>query len=95
MCTGAVMARLRVYDSGVSFVSSHLSSGEQEGDDQKRNADYHDIVRRAVFPNDAESLEPDSLSQVHTLNDPSHKIHVWQEPLHNTSSRLSPPIMLM
>ncbi|DBA87288.1 hypothetical protein WJX77_005794 [Trebouxia sp. C0004] len=55
---GAVAARLRVYDSGICFVCSHLSSGENEGDELKRNYDYSEIVRRGQFPPDSAVLDP-------------------------------------
>lgn len=42
-------------------MAAHLSSGEQEGDELKRNYDYSEIVRRAQFPTDNPALEPDSL----------------------------------
>ena len=53
---------MRVFDSGLTLVSSHLSSGEQEGDELKRNYDYSEIVRRAAFPPDTPTLEPEALS---------------------------------
>lgn len=59
--TGAVAARFRIFDSGLTIIASHLSSGEQEGDELKRNYDYSEIVRRAQFPPDSSPLEPDSL----------------------------------
>ncbi|EFJ47134.1 hypothetical protein VOLCADRAFT_105199 [Volvox carteri f. nagariensis] len=46
---GAVAARLRLYDSSLVFVASHLTAGDAEGDELRRNADVHDILRRAVF----------------------------------------------
>jgi hypothetical protein len=59
---GAVAARMRVHDSGLCFVGAHLSSGESEGDDLKRNFDYAEIVRRAAFPSDSMSVDPEALS---------------------------------
>lgn len=32
------------------FVCSHLTSGEKEGDELKRNADVADILKSAQFP---------------------------------------------
>jgi hypothetical protein len=55
-----VAARLRVYDSGICFVCSHLSSGENEGDELKRNYDYSEIVRRGQFPPDSVVLDPET-----------------------------------
>jgi hypothetical protein len=52
---------MRVHDSGLCFVGAHLSSGESEGDDLKRNFDYAEIVRRAAFPSDSMSVDPEAL----------------------------------
>lgn len=46
---GAVAVRMLVYDSQLCLICSHLASGDQEGDELKRNADYADILRRCVF----------------------------------------------
>eukprot|EP00198_Chlamydomonas_reinhardtii_P003161 XP_001692497.1 inositol polyphosphate phosphatase-like protein [Chlamydomonas reinhardtii] len=46
---GAVAARLRLFDSSLVFVAAHLTAGEAEGDELKRNADVADILRRAAF----------------------------------------------
>jgi hypothetical protein len=51
---GAVAVRLRIYDSPLCVVCSHLASGDQEGDELKRNADYAEICKRCVFPTDEE-----------------------------------------
>ncbi|KAK9792500.1 hypothetical protein WJX73_010349 [Symbiochloris irregularis] len=53
---GAVAMRLRLHDSGLGIVCAHMSSGESEGDDQKRNYDYSEIVRRMQFPPDVEGV---------------------------------------
>lgn len=61
---GAVTARLRVFDTGLALVVAHLSSGEADGDELRRNYDYSEIMRRAAFPPDsAMSLDPDTLDQ--------------------------------
>ena len=54
-------ARLRIFDSGLTIIAAHLSSGEQEGDELKRNYDYSEIVRRGQFPADSLPAEPDSV----------------------------------
>lgn len=48
---GAVAVRLRVHDAPLVVVCSHLASGDARGDEQRRNADVADIVRRCVFEN--------------------------------------------
>ena len=45
-CAGAVAARMRVHDSGVCLVASHLSSGQAEGDELRRNYDYAEARAR-------------------------------------------------
>lgn len=65
-----MLARLRVYDTSLCLLSAHLSSGENDGDELKRNYDYSEVVRRASFPSDAlpsvdpagdvEGMQPDS-----------------------------------
>ena len=57
-------ARLRIFDSGLTIIAAHLSSGEQEGDELKRNYDYSEIIRRGQFPADNLPVEPDSVQQV-------------------------------
>ena len=46
---GAVAVRLRVAETGLVLVCSHLSSGDKPGDDSKRNADVATIVERGMF----------------------------------------------
>ena len=58
-CTGAVAVRMRVYDTGVSLVNCHLSSGQNEGDNLRRHADYAEIMRRGAFPPDGQSTDLD------------------------------------
>lgn len=59
--SGAVAARLRIFDTGLTLIVAHLSSGEQEGDELKRNYDYSEIVRRGQFPTDSPNLDPESV----------------------------------
>lgn len=64
---GAVAVRMRLHDSGLAFVCTHMSSGEAEGDDQKRNYDYAEIVRRLQFPPDVEGAsDADALLGIST-----------------------------
>ena len=59
---GAVAARLRIHDTGLCLVAAHLSSGEGDGDELRRNYDYSEIVRRAAFPPDSStSVDPEAL----------------------------------
>lgn len=46
LSAGAVAARMRVHDSGVCLVAAHLSSGQAEGDELRRNYDYAEARAR-------------------------------------------------
>ncbi|XP_057445907.1 type IV inositol polyphosphate 5-phosphatase 3-like isoform X2 [Lotus japonicus] len=46
---GSVSVSMSIYQTLFCFVCSHLTSGEKEGDDLKRNADVHEIHRRTHF----------------------------------------------
>lgn len=46
---GAVAVRMRIYDAALVVVCSHLASGDQDGDEVKRNSDVADIMRRCTF----------------------------------------------
>lgn len=46
---GAVGVRLRVYDSSLAIINAHLSSGDNEGDDLRRHADYSEALRRGAY----------------------------------------------
>ena len=49
-----------MHDSGICFICAHLASGENEGDELKRNYDYSEIVRRGQFPEDSAALDPET-----------------------------------
>ena len=52
---------MRVYDTALCLLSAHLSSGENEGDELKRNYDYSEVMRRGAFPADVAALDPAAL----------------------------------
>jgi len=53
---GGVAARFRLYDKTLSFVSCHLAAHDHNV--ERRNQDFHDVVRKAVFVNAATGLPP-------------------------------------
>lgn len=55
---GSVIARFRVFDSGLTIVCSHFSSGETPREVEKRRQDFHDTVRKAKFPPEKPVLMP-------------------------------------
>ncbi|CAL1410044.1 unnamed protein product [Linum trigynum] len=46
---GSVSVSMSVYQTPFCFVCSHLTSGEKDGDELKRNADVYEIHRRTHF----------------------------------------------
>lgn len=40
---------MSIYQTLFCFICSHLTSGEKEGDEHKRNADVHEIHKRTQF----------------------------------------------
>ncbi|CAN0928332.1 Type IV inositol polyphosphate 5-phosphatase 3 [Linum grandiflorum] len=46
---GSVSVSMSVYQTPFCFVCTHLTSGEKEGDEIKRNADVHEIHKRTNF----------------------------------------------
>lgn len=46
---GSVSVSMSIHQTLFCFICSHLTSGEKEGDELKRNADVHEILRRTHF----------------------------------------------
>lgn len=46
---GSISVSMSVYQTHFCFICCHLTSGEKDGDELKRNADVQDIHRRTIF----------------------------------------------
>ncbi|KAK6257779.1 hypothetical protein QUC31_001238 [Theobroma cacao] len=46
---GSISVSMSIYQTHFCFVCTHLTSGEKDGDELKRNADVHEILRRTHF----------------------------------------------
>ncbi|XP_061368324.1 type IV inositol polyphosphate 5-phosphatase 3-like [Gastrolobium bilobum] len=46
---GSISVSMSIYQTLFCFICTHLTSGEKEGDELKRNADVHEILRRTHF----------------------------------------------
>ncbi|KEH26039.1 type IV inositol polyphosphate 5-phosphatase 3 isoform X3 [Medicago truncatula] len=46
---GSVSVSMSIYQTLFCFICTHLTSGEKEGDELKRNSDVHEILRRTHF----------------------------------------------
>ncbi|XP_012086025.1 type IV inositol polyphosphate 5-phosphatase 3 isoform X2 [Jatropha curcas] len=46
---GSISVSMSIYQTLFCFICTHLTSGEKDGDELKRNADVHEILRRTQF----------------------------------------------
>ncbi|KMZ64715.1 Inositol-1, 4, 5-trisphosphate 5-Phosphatase-like protein [Zostera marina] len=47
---GSISISLKIHQTSFCFVCTHLTSGEKEGDELRRNADVMEILRKTRFP---------------------------------------------
>ncbi|KAM7259976.1 hypothetical protein ACFE04_015717 [Oxalis oulophora] len=66
---GSVSVSMSLYQSKMCFVCSHLTSGQKDGAEQRRNADVHEIIRRTSFSSVFDVDQP--------LTIPSHDKIFW------------------
>ncbi|KAK4728354.1 hypothetical protein R3W88_021342 [Solanum pinnatisectum] len=68
---GSVSVSMSLFQSRLCFVCSHLSSGQKEGAEQRRNSDVNEIMRRTHFSSifDIDTDEPQTI--------PSHDQIFW------------------
>ncbi|XP_016478359.1 type I inositol polyphosphate 5-phosphatase 2 isoform X2 [Nicotiana tabacum] len=68
---GSVSVSMSLFQSRLCFVCSHLSSGQKDGAEQRRNSDVNEIMRRTRFSSifDTDADEPQTI--------PSHDQIFW------------------
>ncbi|XP_010275303.1 PREDICTED: type I inositol polyphosphate 5-phosphatase 2-like isoform X1 [Nelumbo nucifera] len=66
---GSVSVSMSLFQSRLCFVCSHLTSGQKEGDEQRRNSDVYEILRRTKFSSVFDIDQP--------LTIPSHDQIFW------------------
>uniref|UniRef100_A0A1J3GRN7 Type I inositol 1,4,5-trisphosphate 5-phosphatase 2 n=1 Tax=Noccaea caerulescens TaxID=107243 RepID=A0A1J3GRN7_NOCCA len=55
---GSVSISMTLYQSRMCFVCSHLTSGQKDGAEQRRNADVYEIIRRTRFASVLDTDQP-------------------------------------
>ncbi|GAB2273631.1 hypothetical protein Dimus_008414 [Dionaea muscipula] len=55
---GSISVSMSLYQSWLCFVCSHLTSGHKNGDENRRNADVHEILRRTRFSSNPDADQP-------------------------------------
>ncbi|KAF2316313.1 hypothetical protein GH714_041654 [Hevea brasiliensis] len=66
---GSVSVSLTLFQSRLCFVCSHLTSGQKDGAEQRRNADVYEIIRRTQFSSVFDTNQPQNI--------PSHDQIFW------------------
>uniref|UniRef100_A0A7N0U3U7 Inositol polyphosphate-related phosphatase domain-containing protein n=1 Tax=Kalanchoe fedtschenkoi TaxID=63787 RepID=A0A7N0U3U7_KALFE len=66
---GSVSISMSLFQSRLCFVCSHLTSGQKDGDEQRRNSDVHEIIRRTRFSTVLDADQPQTI--------PSHDQIFW------------------
>ncbi|KAK6130224.1 hypothetical protein DH2020_036034 [Rehmannia glutinosa] len=62
---GSISISMLLHQTSLCFVCSHLTSGQKEGDELRRNADFMEILRKTRFPrvNGNAEKSPESILQ--------------------------------
>ncbi|EOY24074.1 Type I inositol polyphosphate 5-phosphatase, putative isoform 3 [Theobroma cacao] len=66
---GSVSVSMTLFQSRLCFVCSHLTSGQKDGAEQRRNTDVYEIIRRTRFSSVLDSDQPQTI--------PSHDQMFW------------------
>ncbi|KAG4933284.1 hypothetical protein JHK87_047286 [Glycine soja] len=66
---GSVSVSMSLFQSRLCFVCSHLTSGQKDGAEIRRNADVHEILRRTCFSSVFDTDQPQTI--------PSHDQIFW------------------
>ncbi|XP_059441550.1 type I inositol polyphosphate 5-phosphatase 2 [Corylus avellana] len=66
---GSVSVSMSLFQSRMCFVCSHLTSGQKDGADQRRNSDVFEIIRRTRFSSIFDADQPQTI--------PSHDQIFW------------------
>lgn len=58
---GSVSVSMSLFQSRMCFVCSHLTSGQKEGAEQRRNSDVYEIIRRTCFSSVFDTDQPQTI----------------------------------
>ncbi|ESQ55616.1 hypothetical protein EUTSA_v10024638mg [Eutrema salsugineum] len=75
---GSVSISMTLYQSRMCFVCSHLTSGQKDGAEQRRNADVYEIIRRTRFASVLDTDQPRTISchdQVFWFGDLNYRLN--------------------
>ena len=64
VCQGSISVSMLVHQTSFCFICSHLTSGQKEGDELRRNSDVMEILKKTRFPqvhNAADEKSPETI----------------------------------
>lgn len=75
---GSVSVSMSLFQSSICFVCSHLTSGQKDGAEQRRNSDVNEILRRTHFSSMFHSDQPQTIpchDQVFWFGDLNYRLN--------------------
>ncbi|KAF5467695.1 hypothetical protein F2P56_011926 [Juglans regia] len=79
---GSISVSMSIHQTFFCFICTHLTSGEKDGDELKRNADVHEILRRTQFQSVSDTGLPGSIhnhERIIWLGDLNYRINLPYE----------------
>lgn len=76
---GSVSVSMSLFQSSICFVCSHLTSGQKDGAEQRRNSDVNEILRRTHFSSMFHSDQPQTIpchDQVFWFGDLNYRLNM-------------------
>ncbi|ESW27746.1 hypothetical protein PHAVU_003G228700 [Phaseolus vulgaris] len=79
---GSVSVSMSLFQSRLCFVCSHLTSGQKDGAEIRRNSDVHEILRRTCFSSVFDTDQPQTIpshDQIFWFGDLNYRINMMDE----------------
>ncbi|KFK28484.1 hypothetical protein AALP_AA7G001900 [Arabis alpina] len=83
---GSVSISMTLYQSRMCFVCSHLTSGQKDGAEQRRNADVYEILRRTRFTSVLDTDQPRTIpchDQIFWFGDLNYRLNMQDSEVRN------------
>ncbi|XVF13558.1 hypothetical protein REPUB_Repub08aG0217500 [Reevesia pubescens] len=76
---GSVSVSMTLLQSRLCFVCSHLTSGQKDGAEQRRNSDVYEIIRRTRFSSALDTDQPQTIpshDQIYWFGDLNYRLNM-------------------
>ncbi|GMQ04432.1 hypothetical protein CsSME_00049851 [Camellia sinensis var. sinensis] len=76
---GSVSVSMSLFQTQLCFVCSHLTSGQKDGDEQRRNSDVHEIMKRTCFSSVIDFDQPQTIpahDQIFWFGDLNYRLNM-------------------